>query len=264
MLAAFLTVLALMSVVMISAYLTQRATGNAGWIDVFWTFGTGVSCALAALWPGETQAEARTYLVAGLAALWSLRLGSYIAMRVAGADREDTRYARLREEWGAGFQRRVFQLAFIQAPTTALLAMSVFVAAHGGDAALGPRDIAGALILLIAIGGEALADEQMRAFKARAAHGAVMDRGLWAWSRHPNYFFEWLCWCAYPVIAFDVSQPVTWLTLAAPALMYVILRYGTGVRMNERMMLQSRGDAFRAYQARVATFFPRPPHGLAK
>lgn len=260
MLSAFLVVLAFMSAVMVGAWITQRITSNAGWIDVFWTFGTGASCVLAALWPAPLQSETRAYAVAALAALWSVRLGVYIATRVARSGKEDTRYARLRTDWGASFQRRLFQLAFIQAPTTALLSLSVFTAARGGDPSLGLRDLAGGLVLLLAIGGEALADEQMRTFKAHAAHGAVMDQGLWAWSRHPNYFFEWVGWLAYPVIAFNAAEPITWLTLIAPALMYVILRYGTGVRMNERMMLQSRGDLFRAYQARVATFFPRPPH----
>jgi steroid 5-alpha reductase family enzyme len=261
MLSAFLTVLALMVAVMVAAYLTQRRTGNAGWIDVFWTFGTGASCVIAALWPAPASVEARTILVAALAALWAARLGSYILVRVRRSPKEDTRYARLRKEWGKDFQRRLFQLAFIQTPTTALLSLSVFVAAHGGENALGIRDLTGALVLLVAIGGEGLADEQMRAFKAEANHGAVMDRGLWGWSRHPNYFFEWLGWVAYPLIAFNGGAPVTWLTLTAPVLMYVILRYGTGVRILERMMLESRGDAFRAYQARVATFFPWPPNG---
>src|SRR5262245_41501511 len=123
-----------MIAVMLAAYLTQRITGNAGWIDAFWTFGTGIACVIAALWPEPTENQTRAYLVAGLGALWSLRLGSYIVTRVAGSDREDTRYARLREEWGKGFQRRVFQLAFIQAPTTALLSLSVYLAAHAGDA----------------------------------------------------------------------------------------------------------------------------------
>jgi steroid 5-alpha reductase family enzyme len=263
MAAAFATVLAWMIAVMLAAYAMQRHARNGGWIDAFWTFGTGAACVIAALWPAPAASEARVYLVAILAALWGARLGGFMLLRVVTADREDSRYARLREEWGKDFQRRLFQLAIIQAPTTALLSLSVYVAAHEGGADLGPRDLAGALILLIAIGGEALADEQMRAFRATAKHGAVMDRGLWSWSRHPNYFFEWLGWLAYPAMAFDPAAALTWLTWLAPALMYVILRYGTGVRIVERMMLRSRGEPFRAYQARVAVFFPLPPRGTS-
>jgi steroid 5-alpha reductase family enzyme len=255
----FLAALVLMTGVMSAAILTQRRTGNAGWIDVYWTFGTGAACVLAALWPSAPTNALRAYLVAALAALWAGRLGLYLGFRVARSDKEDSRYARLRGEWGGAFPQRLSRLALIQAPTTALLSLSVYAATHHSALPLETRDILGALVLLVAIGGEALADEQMRAFKADAPPQAIMDRGLWAWSRHPNYFFQWLGWCAYPVIALDAAQPLTWLTLLAPALMYLVLRHATGVHMTEETMLQSRGEPFRAYQARVAVFFPRPP-----
>jgi steroid 5-alpha reductase family enzyme len=89
----------------------------------------------------------------------------------------------------------------------------------------------------------------------------VCDLGLWAWSRHPNYFFEWLGWFAYPAFAIDLSgrYPWGWATLLAPVLMFLVLRFGTGVPPLEAHMLRSRGQAYRAYQARVAAFLPRPP-----
>lgn len=256
--ASALAVLALMAMVMAGAWITQRAVNNAGWIDVFWTFGTGAACVLAALWPAPAENETRQFIVAALAAIWALRLGLYIAARVATAA-EDTRYARLREQWGADFQRKLIWLAAPQAPATALLSLSVFVAAHGGGADLSWRDSAGVLILIIGIAGEALADEQMRQFKNSAPRGAIMDKGLWAWSRHPNYFFEWLVWLAYPMLAFDPARPLSWAALIAPAIMYVILRHGTGVPILERIMLERRGQAFSEYQARVSAFFPWPP-----
>jgi steroid 5-alpha reductase family enzyme len=86
-----------------------------------------------------------------------------------------------------------------------------------------------------------------------------MDEGLWSWSRHPNYFFEWFGWLAYPAIGFDPAVPFTWMTWIAPTLMFVILRYGTGVPALETSMLRRRGDAFRVYQERVSAFFPLPP-----
>ena len=108
--------------------------------------------------------------------------------------------------------------------------------------------------------GEAVADGQMKAFRASAGHkGQVMDRGLWSWSRHPNYFFQWLGWLAYPVIALDPARPLTWLSLAAPVVMYGVLRYVSGVPPLEAAMLKSRGERFRDYQARVSVFFPLPP-----
>lgn len=259
-LAAFPAILLGMALVMTASWLTQRATRNGGWVDVFWTFGTGAACVAAALWPETAANSSRQMLVAGLSAVWSLRLGAYIAQRVAGGP-EDTRYSQLRNEWGAKFQSNMFLLVIVQAPATAILTLSVFVAGHGGDTDLGFRDLLGAAVLIIAILGEGLADEQMRKFRRQGHHGAVMDRGLWGWSRHPNYFFEWLGWLAYPVIAFDPAQPWSWATWIAPLVMFLILRFGTGVPALEKSMLESRGDKFRDYQRRVSAFFPLPPKG---
>ncbi len=105
-----------------------------------------------------------------------------------------------------------------------------------------------------------MADRQLSAFAAEPANrGRVCDRGLWAWSRHPNYLFEWLGWFAYPAIAIAPGHPEGAWALAAPAVMYLVLRHGTGVPPLEAHMLRSRGEAFRAYQARVPAFLPRPP-----
>ena len=255
----FICVLIGMTVVMSAAWFAQRALKNAGWVDVFWTFGTGASCIAMALWPGANALIERQALVAILAAIWSTRLGLYVAMRVARSQDEDARYAGLRKDWGANFQSRMFALVVVQAPATALLALSVFAAAHSEAPGIGLRDWLGLIVLGIAIGGEGVADEQMRQFKQTPGHGRIMDRGLWAWSRHPNYFFEWFGWLAYPLIVFDLASPQTWVSLLAPGLMYVILRFGTGVPALERIMLASRGDEFRDYQSRVSIFLLQPP-----
>lgn len=257
--APILTVLCLMLLVMALAWFVQRAVKNGGWVDVFWTFGTGLSCALAALWPAEPSDTARQILVAVLALAWASRLGGFVAWRVARSKNEDVRYATLRQDWGQSFQARMFGLVIVQAPATALLAWSVYAATHVSGQPLGVRDVLGVAILLVAIAGESLADDQMRRFKARANHGPINDTGLWGWSRHPNYFFEWLGWLAYPTIAFDPENGASWATWIAPALMYLILRYGTGVPALERNMLKSRGAAFADYQARVSAFVPLPP-----
>jgi steroid 5-alpha reductase family enzyme len=245
--------------VMAAAWTTQRALKNAGCVDVFWTFGTGLSCVTVALWPAAGVNQQRQLLIAAMALIWSLRLGLYVALRVSRNTREDVRYAVLREDWGDTFQLRMLALAIIQAPATALLAWSVMAATHASAEPLGPRDVLGVGILAIAIGGEALADEQMRRFKAKPGRGAINDSGLWAWSRHPNYFFEWFGWLAYPALSFDPAYVQSWPTCIAPALMYLVLRYGTGVPALEHTMLKSRGDAFRAYQHRVSAFLLRPP-----
>jgi steroid 5-alpha reductase family enzyme len=191
---------------MVAAWLFQRQVGNAGWIDVFWTFATGITGILAALFPvaGSAWPSARQVFLAVLVALWSLRLGLYMAIRVASSA-EDLRYTQMRKEWGADFQRRLFWLAQNQGVGSIVLPVAVLAAAQN-PARLRLADAVGIVILLVAITGEALADWQMRRFKA-AGRGRLCDVGLWSWSRHPNYFFEWLGWCAYPVIAIDLSGP---------------------------------------------------------
>ncbi len=264
MIVLVIAVLAAMAVVMTVGWLVQRAAGDAGWVDVFWTYGTGATCAVAALVPlaGGSVPGPRQLMVAGLVLVWSVRLGTYVAVRVAGGP-EDARYAGFRRDWGRGFQARMFGVMLIQAPATAALSISILLAARNPTPGLGLADLTGLAILVGAIVGESVADGQMKRFKADPAHkGQVCDQGLWAWSRHPNYLFEFLGWLAYPVIAFRPADPWTLLALIGPALMFAILRFGTGVPPLEAAMLQSRGDAYRRYQARVSPFLPRPPKDI--
>ena len=102
----------------------------------------------------------------------------------------------------------------------------------------------------------------MRGFARDPANkGKVCDAGLWGWSRHPNYFFEWLGWLAYPVIAHRSRRayPWGWLSLLAPVFMYWCWSTSPASRRWKQHMLRSRGERFRAYQARVSAFFPLPP-----
>lgn len=257
-----LGVLAFMLTVMALAWITVRATRNGGWTDVFWTFGAGISGAAVALWPVEgVHAGLRQGLVAALVAIWALRLGGYIAWRVLRHD-EDQRYTRLKAEWGGAFYGKMLGFLLLQAPITVLLAISIRAAAARPAAGLMLTDVVGLAILSVAIAGEALADRQMRAFKADPTRrGGVADTGLWAWSRHPNYFFEWFGWLAYPVIAIDLvgAYPAGWLGLVAPAAMFVVLTRLTGVPALEAHMLRSKGEVYAAYQRRTAAFFPLPP-----
>lgn len=253
-------VLGAMAVVMIAGWIVQRAAHNGGWTDVFWTYGTGLTCALAALatTPGLSGIGWRQGLVALMLAVWSLRLGTYVALRVRRSA-EDVRYTEMRREWGAGFQRNMFGLLIVQAPITALISVSVILAAHHPAAGLRWQDGLGAAIFLAALAGESVADRQMKAFKAAPANrGKVCDTGLWAWSRHPNYFFEAVIWWAYAVIGFDLARPWTAAAVIAPVMMYCIVRYLTGVPPLEAAMVRSKGEPYRRYQAQVSVLLPWP------
>jgi steroid 5-alpha reductase family enzyme len=260
MLSTLALALAFMIAVMTTAYVVIRVVKDASWIDVFWTFGTGIAGAAVALVPAAEAWFPRQAFVAALVALWSLRLGSYIAMRVLRGP-EDARYRRLKTQWGPDFNTRILGAIMAQAPATALLCVSIYVAAHRPGDGFALTDFLGFAILLMAIAGEGLADDQLKRFKHSAPHGSVADRGLWAWSRHPNYFFEWFGWLAYPLIAIDFAgaYPQGWLALVAPIVMYVILTRITGVPILEATMEESRGEAYRAYQRRVSRFFLWPP-----
>jgi steroid 5-alpha reductase family enzyme len=257
-----LGVLGAMTGIMVAAWAFGLARRNGGWTDVFWTFGSGVVLIGAALGAGAWPPSPRQWLVAGFVLIWTLRLGLYLAPRVANHP-EDRRYAAFREQWGAHYRLNMLWVTLPQAPATALLALSVILAA-ARPGPLEARDGAAAAIFLAAIAFEGMADAQMKRFRADPANrGGVIDTGLWAWSRHPNYFFQWVGWAAYPLMALDLDHPITWLSFAAPFVMYVLLRHVSGVPPLEAAMLKSRGEAFRDYQRRVSVFVPLPPKRAA-
>ncbi len=260
-------IFAAMSVGMIVGWACQRAWNNGGWTDAFWSFSVGVVGVGAALAPVNTWSapSVRQIAVAALVGAWSLRLGLHIAARAAESSKEgieDARYAALRREWGQGFQSKMFVFLQTQALAGAFLIVSIAIAAHNPSAQLRPIDLCGMALLALSILGAGLADNQLRKFRQYPANrGRVCDAGLWAWSRHPNYFFEWLGWCAYALIALDLSggYPVGWLALSGPLLIYHLLRNVSGVPLLEAAMIASRGDAYVQYQSRVSAFFPMPP-----
>jgi len=114
------------------------------------------------------------------------------------------------------------------------------------------------LIWIVAIGGESLADSQLAQFRSDPAGGGQVCRdGLWRYSRHPNYFFEWVHWWAY--VAIGIAAPWGWLTIAGPVLMYSFITRLTGIPPTEARALVTRGDAYREYQRTTNAFFPGPP-----
>lgn len=248
-----------MSAFMALATMVERRTGNSGWIDVVWTAGLGLTGIAGALLPFGTGPMSRRLLVAGLALAWALRLGLHIAQRTSGIA-EDPRYARLKRDWGSDASRQLARLLQMQALASIPLGLGLILAAHNPTPSLGWGDIAGIAIFVTGLVGGALADSQLRAF-ARSGRGGVCDRGLWRWSRHPNYFFECVLWCAYPVLALAVGYPWGWLAVLAPACITALLTRISGIPPLEEHMLAKHGDAYRAYQSRTSALIPLPPKG---
>jgi steroid 5-alpha reductase family enzyme len=257
-----IAVVVALSILMAGAWLAWRITQNSGWVDATWTFGLGAIGCLGALvsYSGGTPTPRQT-IVAVLIAFWSLRLGAHIAYRTAQIA-DDPRYARLLRGWGATASRKMFWLLQKQAVVSIPMVISVILAARNPAPALRVQDLLAVLVLVVAIIGEGIADTQLRRFRSDPRNDdRICNVGLWRWSRHPNYFFEWVGWLAYPLFAVDVGgvYPWGWAAIAGPVCMYWLLVHISGIPPLEEHMLERRHDAFRTYQANTSAFFPGPP-----
>jgi steroid 5-alpha reductase family enzyme len=237
---------------LVALWAVQLRTRDAATADVGWSF-LVVCGALAAGLLTDDDPWRRT-LVACLAAVWALRLGGYLLLdRVLSGLGEDGRYRALREHWGARAPRNFLFLYLGQAVVAALFITPIAAAMLGGP--LDGWAAAGVGVWLVAVSGEAIADRQLARFRADpATRGAVCRVGLWKYSRHPNYFFEWVHWWAYVLIGHAAP-----LTLLGPAAMLLFLFRITGIPYTERQALKSRGDEYRAYQRTTSVFVPWPP-----
>lgn len=241
-------------------FLIARNINNYGIVDVVWSYAfAGVAWYFAATGPGWPP---RTIVIATLASLWSLRLGSHLARRVAAHHpAEDSRYLQLRQDWRANFGPKMFGFFQLQALSVVLLSLPFLLPTRHAAAGFSIWEIAGFAWCLAAIVGETLADRQLAAFLRRPENrGRVCDVGLWRWSRHPNYFFEWCIWVGFWLFA--CGSPWGWTSVIAPAAILHLLLNVTGVPLAEASSLRSKGDAFRAYQRRTNTFFPGPARHL--
>lgn len=233
-------------------WLCHRAR-NAGYVDVAWAFAIGIGVAAAAvILDGYPQ---RRVLVASIGGLWAFRLGWHLFKRIYGKE-EDGRYAHMREYFGDKAPLAFFVFFQMQAIFVVLF-LAPMVAAISRDGALSWREPLGFAIWLIAMSGELIADKQLKDFKADPDEtGKVCKRGLWRYSRHPNYFFEWVHWFAYLVIGAQLSESIGYAALAGPVVMGVFLVFVTGIPYTEMRAVQSKGEAYRQYQRETSAFFP--------
>ncbi len=253
---AALALLAL-AIAFAGCYLLARRLDNYGIVDIAWSYAfaalAGFYAAFGSGWP------VRRAILAAMVVMWSVRLGTHLLIRVsAHHPHEDTRYQQLRRDWAANFGPKMFRFFQMQGVSVVLLGLPFLLIASHSTPRLLPLEIAGIVLWLAALAGETLADAQLAAFKRDPANrGRVCARGLWRYSRHPNYFFEWMIWVAYFVFA--LAAPYGWLAVISPAgILYLLLRV-TGIPMTEEQSLKSKGDAFRRYQAETSAFIPWPP-----
>ena len=242
--------------VMAALWLWQLRSGRADWVDVFWAAGIGVLALAYAIF-GDGALEKRV-LVALVAGTWSFRLTYHLAERLAGHDEEDSRYQAMREHWGQRAPFWFFVFFMGQALVAWLFALPAWVVANDPSGHLTFWVVLGVLFWFVSLAGESLADRQLAAFRKDPANrGKVCQVGLWRYSRHPNYFFEWLHWFSYPLIA--MGAPHQWIAWLGPVLMLLFLYRVTGIPYTEKQSLKSRGEAYREYQRTTSAFFPWPP-----
>ncbi len=249
----FLAGLGALCVLQALLWLVQRRTRNAGWVDVGWALGLAIMALLAAGW-GSAPA-ARRWLVGIAGGLHGIRLAWHLGHLVATDPAEDGRYADLRRSWQTALDAKFFLFFQAQALLGALLGLPFLLAAWNPAPSLHPLELMGAALWGLAWVGESLADRQLRRFKARPeARGLACRVGLWRWSRHPNYFFEWLAWVAFLLLA--LPAPWGWAALPLPLLMLYFLLRVTGIPATEAQALRSRPEDYAKYQRETSAFIP--------
>ena len=238
-----------------AVWVVQLFTRDAGLVDVVWSASMGVLAAEYAL-AGDAPAVARL-LMATLALTWALRLAWYLAKRMRGAP-EDSRYAAAREAWGAKADLYMLGFFWFQALIATILSIPFLVIAYMPEAPGIGVALAAIAGWFVSGGGEATADAQLHAFKQKPENrGKVCAKGLWRYSRHPNYFFESLHWVTYVILA--IGAPHWWATLASPLLMAWLLLRVSGIPTIENRQASEKREGHDAYVRRTSAFIPWPP-----
>ena len=234
-------------------WLIQVFTKNAGVVDIGWALGLFVLTVIYGVlgW----QYLPRALLIAFFVGVWALRLSGLLVWRIIKTHEEDARYQLLRVDWAPNINFKFFLLFEAEALLAVVLSIPFLLICMNPRPGWSLIEIAGIMLWDIAFICELTADEQLRRFKMNHDNrGKVCQAGFWNYSRHPNYFFEWLMWVAYAVIAWDA--PNGRLGMIAPAVMLFLLLKVTGVPFSEMMSMRSRGELYKEYQRTTSPFIP--------
>lgn len=251
---------AVVAVAMAAVWLVSVAIRNVSIVDVVWGLASWLVAIVAlALGPGVFE---RRLLVFAIVGVWALRLALHIGRRNRGRG-EDYRYVAFRERYGPGYWWiSLFQVFWLQGALALVVSLPVQAAGAGQTpGALGALDWLGAAVWAIGFGFEAVGDAQLARFKADPANrGKVMDRGLWRYTRHPNYFGDAVVWWGIGIVG--LSTPWGWAALLGPAVMTFLLVRVSGVAMLEKTIGERR-PGYAQYVRRTSAFVPRPPKRAA-
>lgn len=250
-----LTNVAVIAAMMLALWLLSVLRRDASVVDPFWGFGFAVVAWSSLLATGRN--EPRTWLIVALVTIWGMRLSGYLLWRNWGKP-EDYRYAEMREKHGNRFLWVSLITVFcLQGALMWVISLPVQLGILQAEGLQSPRVLIGAGVWCVGLLFEAVGDWQLARFKADPSNrGQVMDRGLWHYTRHPNYFGDFLIWWGLYLVA---AEPQTWWwTIIGPVLMSFLLIRVSGVRLLESS-LKSRISGYESYVRRTSAFFPLPP-----
>ena len=229
---------------------------NAGIVDVGWTSLVGGLAVLDAVAGGGMLG--RRIAIAFMMGVWGARLTVFLLTdRVLGKP-EDGRYVELRRAHGPHPNAWFFWFFQAQAIATVLFSLPALLSTVNAAPAFSAVELIAMALWVAAFGGESAADRQLLHFKKNPANkGKTCRIGLWRYSRHPNYFFEWLIWVSYALFA--TASPWGWTAWICPAALLYLLFKVTGIPATEAQALRSRGDEYRRYQETTSAFVPWRP-----
>ena len=244
------------SLVMTIAWLIAKRIGNASHVDALWAYGVGILGSTYVYFSnGDSSRKAFLMVILGV---WSLRLGTHLLMRCLRGD-EDSRYGHYRQKWGDKADNFFFFFFQKQAFWVVLFASPMLIAGNNPEKFPSVMDGFGLAIWLAGMGGVCLADLQLSRFRSspERKNGEICTSGLWRYSRHPNYFFEWVLWTGYVFWGWD--SPEGPALLIVPILLLAFLLKFTGIPHIEARKMETAGEAYQAYRESTSAFIPLPP-----
>lgn len=247
--AAFFLIMVLMGILWLVYFFRKKANI----VDIGWAL-SFVLASWVYLLIGQGFAP-KKWVMTAMVTIWGCRMAWQLYQRYISFP-EDPRYQELRNNWGPQNDAVKFFIMFIFQGVLALILTIPFIivgtAANPGWQGI---EVIGVLLWLIGVAGEAMADHQLFQFKQNPANqGKVCQDGLWNYSRHPNYFFEFIVWLGF--FFFALGTTGGWLAVIAPALMLVLLIQVSGIPLNEAAALKSKGEAYAEYQRTTSSFVP--------
>lgn len=254
MLSLFIAGAVVLLVVFTITWLVQLKTKNAAIVDPIWSFSFPLLSLLYFFLGDKSQYK---IVFVAMIVIWGSRLGIHLLTRVLKEEHEDVRYTALRKEWGDKQDLLMLRFYYFQAILALVLSIPFALVMNDPDVQLSVFEITGVVIWIIAVVGESTADAQLKSFKSDPKNkGKVCDRGLWYYSRHPNYFFEWLIWVSFFVFA--LGSPYGYISIICPVAMLYFLLKVTGIPYTEIQSVKSKGQAYIEYQRTTSAFVPLP------